>query len=126
MYSCASVGDASGGHSSIEGLARAHDEALVHLSAQVADTHGKDTTSDAPAKHTSRILDVSRCCRGRVDTALQQPKLDLPYKRMHPNPEGPARVSGGQWCQQLTNLAARCKSDGDGGRRLQQSRSKSS
>lgn len=41
-------------------------------------------------------------------------------KRMHPNLEG---TSSSRWCQQLANnLAARSKSDGNGGRRLQQGR----
>lgn len=54
MYICASVDDASGGHSSIEG---SRERMMRHLCICLHKSqthHGKDTTSDAPAKHASR------------------------------------------------------------------------
>lgn len=113
MYSCASVGDASGWPFINRGLARAHDEALVHLSALCCTAQVDTTTSDAPARpHLSMLV---AACRGRVDAALRQPKLDLPYKRMHPNLEGPARVGGVSSSPTTWQLAARATATAAGG-----------
>lgn len=57
MYSCASVGDASGWPFINRGLARAHDEALVHLSALCCTALHKST----PPPRTHRPDHTSRC-----------------------------------------------------------------
>ena len=97
MYSCVPVGDASGGHSSIEGSRERMMRHLCICLHKSRHTHNQDTTSDAPATPFARASSMLvAAAAGKwmwLSAALQRPKLDLPYKRMRPNLEGPARVS---------------------------------
>ena len=118
MYSCVPVGDASGGHSSIEG---SRERMMRHLCICL---HKSRHTWTRPRHHlrctghTLRacFVNVSRCRRGQVDVAISGTATTQIGPALQTHASEPGRTSS---CQQLTNLAARSKSDGDGGSKLQ-------